>query len=79
MNIKFCLESLKGRDHLEDIGVDGRIILKRIIWKYFGSVWTGFVCITIGPMAGSFKYSNEHSCSIKGGGFIDYLSDCQLL
>jgi hypothetical protein len=25
---KFWFESLKGRDHSEDLGVDGRIILK---------------------------------------------------
>jgi hypothetical protein len=28
MNTKFLLESLKGRHHLGDIGVDGRIIFK---------------------------------------------------
>jgi hypothetical protein len=28
---KLWLESLKGRDHLEDIGVDGRITLKWIL------------------------------------------------
>jgi hypothetical protein len=27
MRTKFRLESLKGSDHLEDLGVDGRIIL----------------------------------------------------
>jgi hypothetical protein len=26
----FCLENLKGRSHLEDVSVDGRIILERI-------------------------------------------------
>jgi hypothetical protein len=30
---KFLLESLKERDHEEDIGVDGRIILKQILGK----------------------------------------------
>jgi hypothetical protein len=31
---KFCLENLKGRDHSEDIGVDGRIILEGILgWE----------------------------------------------
>jgi hypothetical protein len=28
---KFWLESLKGRDHSEDLGVGGRIILKCIL------------------------------------------------
>jgi hypothetical protein len=30
---KFWLESQKGRDHSEDLGIDGRIILKRILRK----------------------------------------------
>jgi hypothetical protein len=31
------LENLKGRDHLEDLSVDGRLILKRILGK--NEVW----------------------------------------
>jgi hypothetical protein len=31
MCTKFWLESLKGRDHSEDLSVDGRIILKLIL------------------------------------------------
>jgi len=30
-------ENLKGRDHLEDLGVDGRIVLEEIGWG--GMVW----------------------------------------
>jgi hypothetical protein len=30
---KIWLENLKGRDHLEDLGVDGRIILEWILGK----------------------------------------------
>jgi hypothetical protein len=29
----FWLENLKGRDHLEDLGVDGKIILEWILRK----------------------------------------------
>ena len=31
-------KNLKGRDHLEDLDVDGRIILKCILKKLFGCV-----------------------------------------
>jgi hypothetical protein len=42
------LESLKGRDHSENLGVDERIILKWILRKLCGSVWIGFVWLRIG-------------------------------
>jgi hypothetical protein len=38
MRTKFWLESLNERDHLEDIVVDGIIILKCILGKIFGDV-----------------------------------------
>jgi hypothetical protein len=34
MHTVFWLENLKGRDHLEDLGVDGDIILEWILGKY---------------------------------------------
>jgi hypothetical protein len=33
MHIKFWLGNLKGRDYMEDLGIDGRIILEWIIGK----------------------------------------------
>jgi hypothetical protein len=33
MHAKFWFENLKGRDHLEDLGVHGRIILDWILGK----------------------------------------------
>jgi hypothetical protein len=33
-----------GKDHLEDLGVDGRIIIKYILTKLNGMPWNGFIC-----------------------------------
>jgi hypothetical protein len=43
MHTIFWLENLTGRDHSEDIGVDGKIILEWILAKEGGKVWTGFM------------------------------------
>jgi hypothetical protein len=37
------LGNLRERDHLEDIGIDGRTILKWILKKYDGKIQTGYV------------------------------------
>jgi len=44
----FLLENLKGRDHLEDAGADGKIILERILGKEGGKVWAGCIWLSIG-------------------------------
>jgi hypothetical protein len=46
------LESLKGRDHSKDLGVDGQVILKCTLRKLGERVWTGFIWLTIGTGAG---------------------------
>jgi hypothetical protein len=33
------LLNLKGRDHLEDLVVDGKVILECTLGKYSGNVW----------------------------------------
>jgi hypothetical protein len=43
----FWLENLKGRDHSEDLDVDGRIILEWILGTYGRKVWTGFILLRI--------------------------------
>jgi hypothetical protein len=35
--------NLKGKDHSEDIGIDGSIILKWVLGKYGGNLWTGCI------------------------------------
>jgi hypothetical protein len=52
MNIKFWSGNLKGGDHAEDLGVDGRVILKWILRERGGRVWTEFICLGIGTSDG---------------------------
>jgi hypothetical protein len=49
---KFWLENLKGRDHLEDLGIGGKIILEWISEKYGGTVWTSSIWPRIGTSGG---------------------------
>jgi hypothetical protein len=37
-----------GKDHSEDLGVDGRPVLEWILGKDGGRVWTGFIWLRIG-------------------------------
>ena len=52
------------REHLESLGLDGRIILKRMLKKWNG----GTDKIRV---AGASKSSNEHSGCIRFGDFLD--------
>ena len=38
----------EGNIHLEDPGVDGRILLRWIFWKWDVGVWTGLIWLRIG-------------------------------
>jgi len=48
MHTIFWLENLKGRDHLEDLGTDGKIILELIAGKLGRKIWAGFICLRLG-------------------------------
>jgi hypothetical protein len=51
MHTKFWYKSLKKRDHLEDLGIDERIILKCVLKKQDGRVWAKFVWLTLRQVA----------------------------
>jgi hypothetical protein len=43
---------MKGRDHWEDLGVDGRIVLEQVLEKQGLDVWTGFTWLRTGTNDG---------------------------
>jgi hypothetical protein len=63
---------LKERSHFEDLGVDGRVILKWIISESIGRTWNGLIWLVIGKNdAGCCEHGNETCGFIKRGGFFD--------
>jgi len=46
------LEDLKGRNHVEDLGVDGKVMLGWILRTQSEEVWTGFIWLRIGASGG---------------------------
>jgi hypothetical protein len=51
MHTELPSENLKGRDDLEDLHIDEKI-LPWIIWKCGRKVWTGSICLRIGISGG---------------------------
>jgi hypothetical protein len=48
----FLWGNLRERDHLEDSGVEGRIILRRIFRKWDVGIWTGSIWLRLGTGGG---------------------------
>jgi hypothetical protein len=52
------------------------MILKWILKEYYGRMLTGFVCLRMGAVTGSYEYDNEPSDSMKCCEFIEWLNNC---
>jgi hypothetical protein len=49
---EFLWENLRGRVHLEDPGICGKIILSWIFRKWDGDAWAGLIWLRIGTAGG---------------------------
>jgi hypothetical protein len=58
-------------DHLEDLGVDGRIMLKWIIGNMGRRVWIGFMWLRIRTSSDCHGQHTEPSGSINDGDFLN--------
>jgi len=67
----FWSENMKARESWEDLDLNGRIILERILGKEGGKLWAEFFWLWQGPVAGFCEHDNEPTVSIKGGEFLD--------
>jgi hypothetical protein len=68
---------VRKRDRLEDLGIDGRIILKWIP-KQRNEAGAGVFWLRTGTGVGSCKCGTERSCSIKRGKYLDYTKTCSV-
>jgi hypothetical protein len=64
MHTKFLSGKLKGKGHLEDLGIDDRTILRLLILKT-NTAWTGFIWLSTGRAECSRDQCNELLGSIK--------------
>ena len=55
MHTRFWWGDLSERDHLEDVGVDGRLMLNWIVKKWDEESWTGLIWLRIGTGGGRLR------------------------
>jgi hypothetical protein len=70
MHTKCWSEDVKGKYNLEDIGVDGRVILDCIL-RRVGSCGLDASGSGYGSVAGCCEHGSEALGSIEGGKFLD--------
>jgi len=68
---EFWWGDLKSRDHLEDLSIDGGIILKFIFKKWVGRHGLDWCGSGQGQVAGTCECGNELPRSVKCGVFIE--------
>jgi hypothetical protein len=61
---RFYWGNLRKKDHLEDPGVEGRIIF-RLIFRKWDKTWTGMIWFRIETGGGHLKCGNKTSGSTK--------------
>jgi hypothetical protein len=70
VNTGFCWGDLRERGRLEDLGVDGRIILKWFSKKWM-EVWTRLIWLRIEKVAGCCEFGYESSVFIQCREFLE--------
>ena len=67
MHTGFWWGNLRGREHLEDPGVDGTIKLRWLSrkWNKRGGAWTELIWLRLGQVADACECGNEALGSIK--------------
>lgn len=55
----------KTRNRLEDLGIDGRIVLNCILNKLYRRVWSGSIWMKIGNVMRSYERADEPLVPIK--------------
>jgi len=73
----FWRRNMNERDHLEDLGVDGKLMLKWILSRIAGRGLDS-AGLTQGEVEGRCERGIETSGSTKCGEFLDWLKNCQL-
>jgi hypothetical protein len=66
----FWWGNLREGEHLENPGIDGRILLRWILRKWDVGAWTGSTWLRIGQVAGTCECGNEPPGFIKWGEFL---------
>jgi hypothetical protein len=74
--VRFNRRTWEGRNPLEDVWIDGNIILKCILKERCMSMWT---VLDLRIVAGYYEQGNKSSGSVKGRKFLYQLVDYKLL